>query len=126
MLICVFVHLFNKILINSNLFEIYLANYKGTYNLLQMACCLSLLPKIVSYFPQVVSMTQECPSSVMLQYCRKPSANSKERQLSLSLLFLWKFGSDFRPQYSLPLQMGTNIELPRRSLKHGRHWLNLP
>lgn len=51
-----------------------------------MTCCLPLLPKIVSYFPPVVSMTQECPSSVMLQYCRNSSANSKERQLSCSPL----------------------------------------
>lgn len=40
MLICVFVHLFNKILIYSNLFEIYLAIYKGTGNLLQTICML--------------------------------------------------------------------------------------
>lgn len=36
--IFVFGHILNKILIFSNLFHIYLANYKGAGNLLQITC----------------------------------------------------------------------------------------
>lgn len=46
------------------------------------AWCLSLLPKIVPHFLQVVSITQRHPSSLMFQLCSNPLPNYKEAWLS--------------------------------------------
>lgn len=101
MLICVFVHLLIKSLFiliclrfTWQTAKVQVISYK------QFACCLSPLPKIVPYFPQVVSMTQKCPSSAVFQCCSYPLSNYKETWLSWFPLFPGKSsGNDLGLQF---------------------------